>query len=114
MNTHEVFAINIQPRQFITDLRVKPEDVETERAKFLCWLESIRKQFMSQMDAWNVWVSYVAPSATLDAIKYTSDKSDDEIEFDAILNRAIYGWMFEDFDGKTWVKNRKRMYEPLP
>lgn len=87
MSINEVYAINIQPRQFVRDLRVFPDDIETEREKFLQWLNEVDKNFQSQMDAWNV---YIAPFFSISyEIRYMNDLNEDAFVLETILG---WGW----------------------
>jgi hypothetical protein len=66
MDTLEVFALNIQPRQIASlltiDERKKPENIEKERQHFLSWLRDMAlggAKFLDQLSAWNTYCLYI-------------------------------------------------------
>lgn len=90
MNVNEVYAMNIQPRTILKATECKPEEVEQERGKFLEWMNKVGKKFLSQMDAWAVYVGLEFSFKQFEQIEL-NEMSNQEFEEMMYVHRAYMG-----------------------
>jgi hypothetical protein len=107
MNTIEVFALNIQPRQIVTRIKCEKDDLEAvayERNNFLKYLARLQekgKTFENQVEAWNYYDSreipetYEVDDTFLDDydIINLEDRELEEIEREAWLHMKEPDWL---------------------
>jgi hypothetical protein len=87
MTVNEVYAINIQPRSIMKVTRCSVEEVEGQRNLFLNWMNETSTKFLSQMDAWSVYVG-ILPAYLEQLFDDLNDMGDEEFETEMVLNRS--------------------------
>jgi len=103
MDTLEIYALNIQPRQIEQLLVIsdrKPENIEKERNQFLHWLRDMTlggAKFLDQLSAWNTYIDYIQYNLFDEMEEEVTNWSED---IEIILENKIQPKNYTEFGGQ--------------